>query len=233
MNYIKLLNDFWDLLDENPLSSTAQLLYYTLLQINNKCGWAKEFRRANHSIYSKIGVGEKAFVRARNELKQQGLIDFASAKRRGEITQYCILGCRLDPLNDTHSDSHSDTHSDTHSDAQTAVETPDINKLKQKQKLKQKNNTPHISPQPKKEKLPKVQYAEFVSMTNVQYEALIERFGEAKTKGCIEILDNYKGSTGKKYKDDYRTILNWVGERYDERQKNRPGQIPTDYGDFD
>jgi hypothetical protein len=33
----------------------------------------------------------------------------------------------------------------------------------------------------------------------------------------INILSNYKGSTGKKYKSDYRTILNWVVDRYNEK----------------
>ena len=32
----------------------------------------------------------------------------------------------------------------------------------------------------------------------------------------IEILDNYKGSKGKKYRSDYRAILNWVVNRYNE-----------------
>ena len=40
----------------------------------------------------------------------------------------------------------------------------------------------------------------------------------------IEILNNYKGSKGKKYKSDYMAILNWVVERYNEElQKN--GQL--------
>ena len=41
------------------------------------------------------------------------------------------------------------------------------------------------------------------------------------TKRMIEILDNYKGSSGKKYSSDYRAILNWVVGRYNEEsQKN-------------
>ena len=30
---------------------------------------------------------------------------------------------------------------------------------------------------------------------------------------CIEVLNNYKLSSGKRYKSDYHTILNWVIER--------------------
>jgi hypothetical protein len=65
----------------------------------------------------------------------------------------------------------------------------------------------------KKEDVEKTKYADYVSMTNKEYEKLIEQYGEPMTKRMIEILDNYKGSSGKKYKSDYRTILNWVVER--------------------
>lgn len=72
----------------------------------------------------------------------------------------------------------------------------------------------------------KIKFADFVSLTNVEYDALVAKLGEEGTKRCIEILDNYKGSTGKKYKSDYRTILNWVVQRYEEEQqknKNKAG----------
>lgn len=38
-----------------------------------------------------MGISEKAFIRARNELKQLGLIDFISSKKRGTCTKYRIL----------------------------------------------------------------------------------------------------------------------------------------------
>jgi len=71
----------------------------------------------------------------------------------------------------------------------------------------------------KKQGAKKIQYAEFVAMTNDEYQSLIanERLGsENAVKRCIEILDNYKGSSGKKYASDYRAILNWVITRYEE-----------------
>jgi DNA replication protein DnaD len=72
---------------------------------------------------------------------------------------------------------------------------------------------------------PKTKYAEFVSLTNVEHETLVAKLGEDGARRCIEILDNYKGSTGKRYKSDYRTILNWVVQRYEEeqqKQKSKP-----------
>ena len=62
----------------------------------------------------------------------------------------------------------------------------------------------------KKVKEIKTKYAEFVSMTESEYQKLINEYGDVRTKRMIEILDNYKGSKGKTYKSDYRAILNWV-----------------------
>ncbi len=69
----------------------------------------------------------------------------------------------------------------------------------------------------------KTLYAEFVEMTEEQYQKLLERFSEKAVKEMIVILDNYKGASGKKYKDDYRAILNWVVKRYEE-EKGKVGK---------
>lgn len=66
--------------------------------------------------------------------------------------------------------------------------------------------------------------AENVSMTDDEYQKLIDKFGEADTKRLIEILDNYKGQSGKKYKSDYRAILNWVVDRLKEERTQKPKQ---------
>ncbi len=67
-------------------------------------------------------------------------------------------------------------------------------------------------------KLEKLKFAEFVSMTNEEYSSLVTELGEQGVKRCIEILDNYKGQSGKTYKSDYRAIKNWVITRYNEEQ---------------
>lgn len=86
-----------------------------------------------------------------------------------------------------------------------------------------KNILPPIVPQ-KNESESEVQFADFVSMTNEEYSSLVTKLGEHGAKRCIEILDNYKGANGKRYKSDYRAILNWVISRYEEEQ-NKKGVI--------
>ncbi|MFT8319321.1 MAG: DUF4373 domain-containing protein [Bacillus sp. (in: firmicutes)] len=61
----------------------------------------------------------------------------------------------------------------------------------------------------KKRKEEKHKYAEFVSMLPSEHKKLLDQFGQAGTDDRIERLNLYKGSTGKKYKSDYLTILNW------------------------
>ena len=81
------------------------------------------------------------------------------------------------------------------------------------------------SPDVKKSNKPeKREFAEFVSMTNDEYSSLVTELGEQGAKRCIEILDNYKGSKGKKYASDYRAILSWVINRYNEEQARNPQQ---------
>ena len=47
-------------------------------------------------------------------------------------------------------------------------------------------------------------------MTNAEYQKLVSTHGKTFVDQCIKVLDNYKGSVGKKYKSDYRAILSWV-----------------------
>lgn len=86
------------------------------------------------------------------------------------------------------------------------------------------NNENNVNNENKKKRTPKpktIQYADAVKMTEEEHTKLIERFGVAETERWIEKLNNYKLSTGKKYKSDYRTILMW-NDREDNRSVYKP-----------
>jgi hypothetical protein len=78
-------------------------------------------------------------------------------------------------------------------------------------------------------------YAPSVFLTELEYLSLVERFTEKDAVKKIEALSLYKQSSGKKYKSDYFTILNWA--RKDEDKKNEPVMpkkrfepgVPDDY----
>lgn len=66
------------------------------------------------------------------------------------------------------------------------------------------------------EKKRKYHYAECVTLTRDEYAKLCAEHTEDGAKRMIEMLDNYKGSKGKRYKSDYKAILNWVVDKYNE-----------------
>lgn len=87
------------------------------------------------------------------------------------------------------------------------------NKVKEKKEKESKGN------KNKSEKVKKIHFAEFVSMTNAEYEKLVGTYGKDFVDQCITILDNYKGASGKTYKSDYRAMLNWVIDKASQKKK--------------
>ena len=55
----------------------------------------------------------------------------------------------------------------------------------------------------------KVKYLDFVYLNEVEYKKLLEKLGKENLERKIEALNNYLGSTGKKYRSHYHTILAW------------------------
>ncbi len=90
----------------------------------------------------------------------------------------------------------------------TSKEQPSNNQVTAEEQPSNTNNNDNNDNNVKKEK--KNKYAEFVSMTSEEHDKLIKEHGQRNVKIFIEILDNYKGANGKKYKNDFRAILNWV-----------------------
>ncbi len=86
-------------------------------------------------------------------------------------------------------------------------------------------------------KVQKIHFAEFVSMTNAEYEKLISTYGKDFADQCIQVLDNYKGANGKKYKSDYRAIQNWVIDKVKEVRSKNQGKYNNsnkrEYNNFD
>ena len=61
----------------------------------------------------------------------------------------------------------------------------------------------------KKNKKEKSKYADDVFMTEDEYQKLCDRFGKPEANSKIEDLSLWKGSKGKKTKDDYKTLCTW------------------------
>lgn len=83
------------------------------------------------------------------------------------------------------------------------------------QKNQSKGNEKKIKENKGKEN--KIHYADLVTMTNTEYEKLVSAYSKSFADECIYVLDNYKGSCGKKYESDYRAILSWVVDKVKEK----------------
>lgn len=81
----------------------------------------------------------------------------------------------------------------------------------------------------------KIHFADYVTMTNAEYEKLVSTYSKEFADQCITVLDNYKGANGRKYKSDYRAILSWVIEKVKQEQAkaSKKQYEQRQYSDFD
>ncbi|MBO8169986.1 MAG: hypothetical protein H0Z35_12500 [Thermoanaerobacteraceae bacterium] len=218
MNYLRQIMAFESWTEGNHLSKEAQLLWYKLLYINNKAEWTEWFSHTNIGLMAKTGINsEKTLVKIRNELINAGLLEYKKGKK-GNPGKYRLIPFPEDKntVKNTVENTGQPQENSRENDSTNAVETTDIYKHKQKQKHKQKDIDTAEKQKPKK-----IKYAEFVSMTEVEHQKLIERFGREKTARMIEVLDNYKGAKGRQYKSDYRAILSWVVDKVEQEFRNK------------
>ena len=83
-------------------------------------------------------------------------------------------------------------------------------------------NVTEVDKLPEKEKPTKEKFLDFVLLKQEEHEKLIEKFGEKETTQMIERLNNYIGSSGRRYKSHYHTILQWAEK--DKKENKTDGQ---------
>lgn len=89
MNYISMINSFWDAATLNPLSAGQVSLYFALLHVCNKNRWSEWFQASNQVLNVLTGLSRSGILKARDELKKRGLIDFEG--RGTKATTYKIM----------------------------------------------------------------------------------------------------------------------------------------------
>lgn len=89
MTYIDLINSFWDMAMTNPLSTGQVSLYFALLHVCNRSYWTEWFQAPNQVLSVLTGLSRSGILKARNELKQRGLIDFR--ERGTKATSYRLV----------------------------------------------------------------------------------------------------------------------------------------------
>lgn len=157
MKYIDEINSFQDwLLSNSHLSSSARILWYTLMHYNNKCGWKEEFNIAMSALELSSGMSKQAITRARNVLRQAGRIEFTT-RPGNQSTVYRIIpfafqnGTQSDTQTDTQTDTQAVTQADTLSDTQSGTQADTIPRLDKTRLDNRKESKPKKEAKPKKE----------------------------------------------------------------------------------
>ncbi len=234
MNYLKEIIAFENWLEYNSTINKSDIrLWYTLLHTANRFNW-EEFTMPISTLVFKSKLSKSDIYRARNKLKQLGLIDFKE-RSGSQCAIYKMKSCIS--LFGTQSGTQIEIPFATPFDPNPG----NINKLQSQTKdiplttfegysareenadngcISETANNKR-SGCAKRAKKAKQAYGEF---GNVQLSA--EELAKLRTKlgdeadGYIERLSGYMASTGKRYKDHYATILNW--SRKDERRETQP-----------
>jgi len=81
MNYMKELNAFREWLLVNPLPTSAIVLWYTLMSLNNMTRWKKTFNAPNKILEQLTGLSKQSIHQARNILVEHGLIKCQKGSR--------------------------------------------------------------------------------------------------------------------------------------------------------
>ena len=64
----------------------------------------------------------------------------------------------------------------------------------------------------------KVHYGEYVLLTADEHDKLLARYGAEDTAALIDILDDYIGATGRRYKSHYSAIRKWCVDKLSDRK---------------
>lgn len=77
MNYLEQIQLFTEYVRTEDVSPEAQFLWYKLMQINNECGWKREFKINNFRLLSEVGLKtEPPLIKHRQELIDNHMIEF-------------------------------------------------------------------------------------------------------------------------------------------------------------
>nr|DAN97745.1 MAG TPA: helix-turn-helix domain protein [Caudoviricetes sp.] len=234
MNYITEIKAFHDKVELNGLSSGQIALWYALMYINNKCGWLEWFTVPNQVLSIHSGLSRSGILKARNQLKQLGLLDF---KERGTKATAYKLVTMSESKQVSNQYSMQDSTQDGHQDSVQNSDT--LNKQKHKLNKTKKRST-KVLPEKfceseplnnailaflahrKAMKAPMTEHAielmlkKLNKMTEDEDEK-IEILNQSimnSWKGIFELKEKKKGSTSRKQQTEefYDDMKEWVNE---------------------
>lgn len=216
MNYIAIINSFWDSATTNPLSTGQVSLYFALLHVCNRSNWTEWFQAPNQVLSVLTGMSRSGILKARNELKQRGLIDFR--ERGTKTTVYCITiaNSKQAGMQDGVQNSNQNSMQDGVQNSST------LYKHKQKQNNKKDTNVSKESAAPSKVKHKHGEYGH-VLLTEQELEKLNGEYGASLVTDAVRYLDEYVEMKGYKHKSSYLAIRKWVIDAVKRERKEKSG----------
>nr|DAN51069.1 MAG TPA: Replication initiator A family protein [Caudoviricetes sp.] len=98
MNYIELVNNFWELDEVWQFNCCETRLYFYLLKVANRLGWMDSWTHSDVKTSANVGVSPNVMKNARNKLIQSGLLSVKTGgKGFGDKTRYQILTPKSQP----------------------------------------------------------------------------------------------------------------------------------------
>ena len=212
MNYIAQINAFWDSATTNPLSTGQVSLYFALLHVCNRSNWTEWFAAPNQVLSVLTGLSRSGILKARNELKQRGLIDFQ--EKATKATRYKITISNSTQIG---------VQNSTQDGVQVGMQISDtLYKHKQKQNIKNTATAVQEMPELFEEQIAAIRefydsvcgsYPRLVKMSEARKKAINARIRAGYTREDFRILfekaeasDFLKGAN----KRNWRATFDWL-----------------------
>jgi len=90
MNYIELINRYWQEVEIEGWTPVETDIYFRLLDICNRSGWKNPFTLPNPRAVALMAVTENTLAAGRDRLVMKGLIGFKRGSRRKDAPTYCF-----------------------------------------------------------------------------------------------------------------------------------------------
>ena len=215
MGYIDEINAFqqW-LLTATNVSATDIALWYALMHYNNTTGWKREFNVAIKTLEVSTKCTKPTVIKARNKLKQLGLIDFISREgNQSAIYRMIPFRNQIELNNFTQMDTQSYTQVDTQS--YTQVDT--IHRLDKTRLLTTNTNVLVEGESPPVKEKKKATRKVFVKPTPLEIQTYVD---EHQLHVDVDrFFDYYEGNgwkVGKNPMKDWKaTARNWSRNSFD------------------
>ena len=97
----------------NPGSSGQLALMWALVYVANKCRWKEWFTVPSITLMNLTGLSRQGILKARNQLRQRGLIDYRERGTKASTYRLTVLGTMSNSVQDSVQDSSAYINTNT------------------------------------------------------------------------------------------------------------------------